>query len=32
MDLEGYARRGLLRNDEKLEEKLTERILEIKNI
>lgn len=32
MDLEGYAKRGLLKNDKKLKEKLTERILEIKNI
>jgi hydrogenase expression/formation protein len=32
MDIEGYARRGLLRNDANLREKLTERILEIKNI
>ncbi len=32
MDLEGYAKRGLLRDDKKLKEKLAERILEIKNI
>ncbi len=32
MDLEGYAKRGLLRNDNALLEKLTNRILEIKNI
>ncbi len=32
MDLEGYAKRGLLRNDKNLAEKLAERILEIKNI
>ncbi len=32
MDLEGYAKRGLLKNDKALREKLTERILEIKNI
>ncbi|MDP2767860.1 MAG: AIR synthase-related protein [Candidatus Methanoperedens sp.] len=32
MDLEGYAKRGILRNDKNLKEKLTERILEIKNI
>lgn len=32
MDIEGYARRGLLRNDTNLPEKLTERILEIKNV
>jgi len=32
MDIEGYAKRGLLKNDRKLKEKLTERILEIKNI
>jgi hydrogenase expression/formation protein len=32
MDIEGYARRGLLRNDATLIEKLTERILEIKNV
>ena len=32
MDLEGYAKRGLLRNDTKLREKLAERILEIKDI
>jgi hydrogenase expression/formation protein len=31
MDIEGYAKRGLLRNDPDLEEKLTDRILEIKN-
>jgi hydrogenase expression/formation protein len=32
MDLEGYAKRGLLRGDKALSEKLAERILEIKNI
>ncbi|MBU4374350.1 MAG: hypothetical protein KKD69_06010 [Euryarchaeota archaeon] len=32
MDLEGYAKRGILRNDKNLKEKLTEGILEIKNI
>ncbi|MBE0520949.1 MAG: hypothetical protein IBX39_01605 [Candidatus Methanoperedenaceae archaeon] len=32
MDIEGYARRGLLGNDANLREKLTGRILEIKNI
>ncbi len=32
MDLEGFAKRGLLRNDKNLAEKLAERILEIKNI
>lgn len=32
MDLEGYAKRGLRRNDPALREKLAERILEIKNI
>ena len=32
MDIEGYAKRGLLKNDPDLEEKLTERILEIKDI
>ncbi|MCZ7380864.1 MAG: AIR synthase-related protein [Candidatus Methanoperedens sp.] len=32
MDLEGYAKRGLLRNDKNLAKKLAERILEIKNI
>jgi len=32
MDLEGYAKRGLLRNDKRLKEKLADRILEIKNI
>jgi hydrogenase expression/formation protein len=32
MDLEGYAKRGILRNDKALKEKLTDRILEIKNI
>jgi len=32
MDIEGYAKRGLLKKDKKLKEKLTERILEIKNI
>ena len=32
MDLEGYAKRGILKGDKKLKEKLTERILEIKNI
>ena len=32
MDIEGYAKRGLLRKDKLLKEKLAERILEIKNI
>lgn len=32
MDIEGYAKRGLLRNDKALEDKLADRILEIKNI
>lgn len=32
MDLEGYVKRGILKGDKKLKEKLTERILEIKNI
>jgi len=32
MDIEGYAKRGILRNDRGLEEKLADRILEIKNI
>ncbi len=32
MDLEGYAKRGILINDKALREKLTDRILEIKNI
>ncbi len=32
MDLEGYAKRGILRNDNALEDKLADRILEIKNI
>ncbi len=32
MDLEGYAKRGILRNDKALREKLADRILEIKNI
>ncbi|NJD78409.1 MAG: hypothetical protein FIB08_15165 [Candidatus Methanoperedens sp.] len=32
MDIEGYARRGLLRNDRGLKEKLADRILEIKKI
>lgn len=32
MDLEGYAKRGILRNDKALKEKLTDRILEIKDI
>ncbi len=32
MDLEGYARRGIRRNDKALKEKLAERILEIKSI
>ncbi|MEA1908410.1 MAG: AIR synthase-related protein, partial [Euryarchaeota archaeon] len=32
MDIEGYAKRGLLGNDPALEKKLTDRILEIKNI
>ncbi|MFA4956043.1 MAG: AIR synthase-related protein [Candidatus Methanoperedens sp.] len=32
MDIEGYAKRGLIRGDEALKEKLADRILEIKNI
>lgn len=32
MDIEGYAKRGILKNDRKLKEKLTERIREIKKI
>jgi len=32
MDIEGYAKRSILRNDKDLEEKLADRILEIKNI
>jgi len=32
MDIEGYARRGILRKDKNLEEKLAQRILEIKEI
>ncbi len=32
MDIEGYAKRGILRNDTGLKEKLADRILEIKNI
>ncbi len=32
MDLEGYAKRGIRRNEKNLTEKLAERILEIKNI
>ncbi|MBU3968157.1 MAG: hypothetical protein KKG76_12440 [Euryarchaeota archaeon] len=32
MDLEGYAKRGILRNDKALEDKLADRILEIKKI
>jgi hydrogenase expression/formation protein len=32
MDLEGYARRGIRKNDKALKEKLAERILEIKSI
>lgn len=32
MDIEGYARRGLLHNDRNLKEKLADRILEIKKI
>ncbi len=32
MDLEGYAKRGILRNEKNLKEKLADRILEIKNI
>ncbi|WP_135606780.1 AIR synthase-related protein [Methanococcoides sp. NM1] len=31
MDIEGYARKGLRKNDPELEDKLTERILEIKD-
>lgn len=32
MDIEGYAKRGILRNDKGLKEKLADRILDIKNI
>ena len=32
MDLEGYAKRGILHNERNLKEKLADRILEIKNI
>ncbi len=32
MDIEGYAKRGLLRKDNSLKEKLTDRILEMKKI
>ncbi len=32
MDIEGYAKRGILRNDKALKDKLADRILEIKNI
>ncbi len=32
MDIEGYAKRGLSRHDPDLEQKLTDRILEIKDI
>jgi len=32
MDIEGYAKRGLFRNDPEIEQKLTDRILEIKHI
>lgn len=32
MDIEGYAKRSILRNDKGLKEKLADRILEIKNI
>ena len=32
MDIEGYAKRGILRNDKNLQEKLADRILEIKKI
>jgi hydrogenase expression/formation protein len=32
MDIEGYAKRGLIRRDKSLKEKLADRILEIKNI
>jgi hydrogenase expression/formation protein len=32
MDIEGYAKRGLIRGDKSLKEKLADRILEIKNI
>ncbi|HEY6585598.1 MAG TPA: AIR synthase-related protein, partial [Candidatus Methanoperedens sp.] len=32
MDIEGYAKRGLMRGDKSLKEKLAQRILEIKNI
>ena len=32
MDIEGYAKRGLFRNDPEIERKLTDRILEIKRI
>ncbi|MCG7852198.1 MAG: AIR synthase related protein, partial [Methanosarcinaceae archaeon] len=31
MDIEGYAKRGLVNNDPKIEEKLAARILEVKN-
>ncbi|MCX9085709.1 MAG: AIR synthase-related protein [Candidatus Methanoperedens sp.] len=32
MDIEGYAKRGLIRGDKSIKEKLADRILEIKNI
>lgn len=32
MDIEGYAKRGILRNDKAIKEKLADRILEIKDI
>jgi hydrogenase expression/formation protein len=32
MDIEGYAKRGLIRGDKSLKEKLADRIVEIKNI
>src|SRR3990172_5540869 len=32
MDIEGYAKRGILRNDKNLQEKLADRIFEIKKI
>jgi hydrogenase expression/formation protein len=32
MDIEGYAKHGILRNDKGIKEKLADRILEIKNI
>jgi len=32
MDIEGYAKRGLIRGDKSIQDKLADRILEIKNI